>query len=169
MAMIDQVRFIKELREASGTAQERTTAMLRTRGWDRHLNAIPDDDFRGVVSRALEELAGEGARSFRRRKSIEAETREILDRVTPKFWDDPVGEPAEELVQRIPRETYFVASLGREFAREELLSELVALGELRQQFRQLREHHEKEARFYGREEAIFAELCRQKGVADEAA
>jgi len=47
-------------------------------------------------------------------------------------------------------------------------SELAALGELRKQFRELRLQHEELARVYGVEEAIFAELCRQKGVAEAA-
>lgn len=168
MAMIDQMRFIKELREASGSAEERTAAMLKARGWDQYLNAIPDDDFRGVVCRALNELAGDGGARARKRRSIEVETREVLDKLTPRFWDDPVGKPAEELVGALPRETYFVASLGREIPRDELLSELAALGELRKQFRELRLQHEELARVYGVEEAIFAELCRQKGVAEAA-
>ena len=169
MALIDQMRFIKELREASGPAEERTSIMLKRRGWDRYLANIPDEDFRGIVMRALNELAGEGPRS-KRRQNIDSETKEIMNKIAPDFWSDMiVGRPAEQLIGRLPRESYFVESLGREIPREELLSELTALGYLRRQFRALRQHHEELARVYGKEEAIFAELCRQKGVADDEA
>lgn len=167
MALIDQMRCIKELREASGPAEERIAAMLKRRGWETYVDAIPDDDFRGIILRALNELAGAGPKSSRRQRNIDAETRDL--RFPPDFWHDTiVGRPADQLVQKLPRETYFVESLGRDVPRDELLSELAVLAELRRKFRELRQHHDELARVYGQEEAIFAELCRQLGVEEAA-
>lgn len=172
MALADVLAEIEELRRQDGTAADKTDALLRQRGWKRYLDDIPDDDFRDLIRRALDDVfGGDRLRKSRSTKaSMETRTRRAIASGAHQLsFDDIVGMRPDMLVQHLPFETYWVESLGREVSRDELPSQLLALRELHDTAEELRRDHDTQAKWYGRQVSIFAELIRQAGGYSEAA
>lgn len=167
MALDDTYRAIKELREFSGDPEARLRGVLGPRGWLKYLDNIPDADARALYRIALENLADVGHRTTRAQNTKDKLERRAKAKAAtdapPDMFDDLVGRSPEWLVSKLRHDTYFVASLGREVTREELLSELGALAELHAATRDLRREAEAIQKEYVHDEAIFAELLRQLG------
>lgn len=167
MAILEPVyRAIQELREAAGDVESKLRAVLGPRGWLKQLDDIPDASFRSLCRKGLEALIDGGAQRVRRqstkgRLEQRAKAKASVESPPDLFLDSIVGWPPERLITKLHHETYYVASLGRDVDRHELLTELSALAELRAATRDLRREAEELQKWYANDEAIFAELLRQ--------
>lgn len=167
MAMMDQLQIIKQLREGPGeTVAERTDAVLTKYGWNHHLAKIGDEDFRAVVRAALEHLAlrnapRQNARDIEKERHKRETEKIAASGKLGDLFDQYVGLSPDALAANLPRESYWVESLGRRVAREDLAFELGAVAELRAQAHAALVDLEREANVHRHELAIFDELLRQ--------
>jgi hypothetical protein len=92
------------------------------------------------------------------------ETQKIADSglLGDLFADQYVGLEPAVLASKLPRETYWVESLRREVPREELVSQLAAVAELRRTTYAKYQAIEATANVYRHELAIFDELLRAR-------
>jgi hypothetical protein len=166
---LDQfLQFFVDLKNSPGeTVQERAANFLARRGWDRHVDLIPDEQcrlflLRCIESNALRHEAPRDARNSERDRHRK-ETRKIAETgmLGDFFKDQYVGLEPEQLATKLPRETYWVESLGRHVPREELAFELEAVSELRKLTRLELSDLDEIANVYRHELAIFDELIRQ--------
>ncbi len=163
MALSDVYRAIEELRSSAGSSDDRLHAVLGPRGWMEALNEIRDDDFRSLCRKGIESLMGVGSSTQPSTKARLAQRTKARSQTEapPDMFGDIVGRSPERLVEKLNHDNYYVASLGRDVARHELLTELSALSELRAATRELRLEAEDLQKRYAWDEAIFAELQRQ--------
>lgn len=141
-------QIFAELSQANGaTAEERVSAILEKYGWDRELARIEDDTFRAVISEMLRAKALRSPprvnESNKPASDVELERwRAETDRLANSglcgdlLSDKLDGLKTPDLAKKLPRETYFVASLGKHIPREELPSQLIALHEIRKRTRE---------------------------------
>lgn len=126
------------IRARGESAKERSECVLRQRGWDAHIAAIPDAECIAAIKLAFEFVAGTrhalagsdrgGDKLARQHKDMDAFLRE---RTRDLFGDSIAGLSDADLIGKLPEETYWVESLGREVTRTELATELAALKEIR--------------------------------------
>jgi hypothetical protein len=170
-------QIFNELSQAKGaTADERVREVLSKYGWDKELARIKDDAFRAVVVEMLQGKAlrkpmkaGESGKSAR---DIELDRwRAETDKIAASglfgdlVADGLVGLETLELAGRLPRETYFIPSLGEYVSRADLPSKLDALAELRKQTQLEYRKLEDRADVLRAELFIFDELIR-RGMGD---
>lgn len=153
---------------AGDTVQERTDDVLASRGWDKELEKIDDSNFRGLIRHALERLALRHNNDERGAREIEQDRRKKEEeklswgaRQGDLYSDQYVGLEPDELASKLPHETYYVPSLGREVARQDLAYELAAVAELRKIASAELFKIETLALAYRHELAIFDELLRR--------
>lgn len=172
MAISDQLQIIKELRHGPGeTVEQRTDCVLKKRGWDAQLADIPDEEFRGLVRHALERLAVPGGRLDNPRDTEKERHKRETEKIAQSgvcgdlFMDQLVGLETDKLAGKLPREQYWVESLGSYVPRDQLASELHAVSELRRIVRAKLLEHDAIGDVYRYELAIFDELLRRGDVA----
>lgn len=165
-----------ELKSAPGsTAEERTDAVLARRGWNRYIEAIPDEDCRNVIMDALRRVAVRNV-SAKTAKEIEDDRRrKDLEKAVASgmygdlFADQYVGLKPAELASRLPSEQYWIDSLDRAVPRDQLVSNLQAVAELRECTAAMVRRLEAELLPLKHELAIFDEILRQSAAAHGAA
>ncbi len=178
MKLSDQMRvscaqIFAELAQANGeTAEERVAEVLSRYGWDKELARIKDDAFRAVV---IEMLQGRALRKPLKANEAGKSARDVeIDRwrtETDKIGasglcgdllsDQLVGMDTPDLAGKLPRETYYVASLGEHVSRADLPSKLAALHELRKLTREEYLQREQSQDVLRSEMFIFDELIRR--------
>lgn len=166
-------QIFAELAQAKGeTAEERVAEVLSRYGWDKELARIKDDAFRAVV---IEMLQGRALRKPLKANESGKAARDVeIDRwrmETDKLGasglcgdllsDKLVGLDTPTLAGKLPRETYYVASLGEHVTRDDLPSKLAALHELRKRTREEYLHREQGQDVLRAEMFIFDELIRR--------
>lgn len=170
-------QIFNELSQANGaTAEDRVKEVLSKYGWEEELARIKDDAFRAVVIEMLQGKAlrkpmkvGESGKSAR---DVELDRwRAETDKLATSglcgdlVADVLVGLETPELAGKLPRETYFVPSLGEYVSRGDLPSRLGALAELRKQTQIEYRKIEDQADVLRAELFIFDELIR-RGAGD---
>lgn len=163
-----------ELAQADGsTVEERVQDVLRVRGWLGDLDSL-NDEFRAVILDLLQDKAlrkpkkvseiGKSAADVEKdRWRAETDRLAASGQCGDLLSDKLIGLETPVLAETLPRETYFIPSLGEHIARGDLPSRLAALTELRNQTREEYLHREAGQDLLRAEMFVFDELIRRAG------